>query len=138
MLAIKLVSEGKTPSAACKEVGIPLGRLLHHTKRDFVLEAAYEEAQQVGREHLADMLVNIDQVHSDPSVARIISKNIQWLLERRDRKRYGQTITVEKEGSAGDEIIAALHKAIDRIPMAEPVKVIEHRPFPQIAGGSDV
>ncbi len=64
------------------------------------------------------MLVDIDKVHSNPSMARVISANIQWLLERRKPEKFGARIQVSMNNNATTALISALDKAMDRIPVA--------------------
>lgn len=112
------ISDGKTPTRACEERGLTLASLRYAIKADDELAAMFKEALEIGNDALADTLVDIDRVHSEASMANVISKNIQWLLERRNPDKYGARVTVNSENNVSKALVAALDAAIHRIPIA--------------------
>ena len=127
---IHQISEGVTPSEACNRNGTTLAALRYHISKDEEIEALFKDAMDVGNDALADQLVDIDKLHSNPAMASVISKNIQWLLERRASGKYGARVQVSMENNATKEFLAVLDKAMDRIPTASVPQV------PQITDAS--
>lgn len=123
MQVLQAIADGATPSAACKEHGLSLASLRYHLKNDDELRVLFDEALDIGSDALADLLVDIDKLHSAPAMAGVISKNIQWVLERRKPDKFGARVQVSMENNATKTLIGALDAAIARIPMAT---------FPQI------
>jgi hypothetical protein len=103
---------------ACQEVGISRGALLNHVRQHPELQVEFDKAIEDADDTLAEILVDIDQIHSDAKMAAVVSKNIQWLLARRRPAKFGDRITVTNEGGSADKVIVeALRAAIDRIPL---------------------
>lgn len=113
MQAIRLVSEGKTASEAIIRCGVTWAQWYRWTKKEPLAEML-AQAVQHGYDVMAEMLINIDQVHSDPAMANVISKNIQWFLARMKPSRYGDRVINEHHITADKEIIEALLRAKDR------------------------
>lgn len=112
------IADGMAPHQACKDEGTTLAAFKHAMSIEPDLKTLFDEALETGSEVLADMLLHIDQEHSDPRFARIISDNIKWLLERRKPDKYGQRVQVSMENNATKTMMEILDKAIDRIPVA--------------------
>lgn len=123
MAILQEIADGVTPSEACKKNGTSLASLRYHLAQDEELEALFKDALDVGNDALADQLIDIDKIHSNPAMASVISKNIQWLLERRASARYGARVQVSMENNATKEFLAVLDKAMDRIPTASAPQV---------------
>ncbi len=115
---LQLIADGETPLEACRAHGMSLASLKYHLRNDDELKALFDDALDVGSDALADMLVNIDKIHSSPAMAGVISKNIQWVLERRKPDKYGARVQVSMENTATTTLIRALDAAVARIPMA--------------------
>lgn len=112
------IGEGVTVAQACQNQFIKVATFYNAVKRDNEVATMFAEALEVGNDVLADMLINIDKHHSDARMAGVISKNIQWVLERRAPKKFGQRVTIENGDSIASKSLAeALNKALDRIPM---------------------
>ncbi len=118
MQVLQKIADGATPRQACLEYGMSLASLKYHLKNDVEMKELFDDALDTGSDALADMLVDIDKVHSNPSMARVISANIQWLLERRKPEKFGARIQVSMNNNATTALISALDKAMDRIPVA--------------------
>lgn len=116
LTVLQQIADGATPSRACADNGMTLASLKYHLKHDDELKALFDDALETGSDALADMLVNIDQVHSNPAMANVISKNVQWLLERRKPEKYGARLEISTGNRATTALIAALDAAIHRIP----------------------
>lgn len=118
LAVLQEIANGETPKRACEIHDTTLAALRYHLKQDEELKAMFDDALATGNDALADMLINIDQVHSAPAMAGVISKNIQWYLERRDPTKFGARVQVDMNNNATQKLIGALDAAIARIPMA--------------------
>jgi hypothetical protein len=116
MVVLQDIANGETPSNACKTHGTTLASLRYHIKQDDELKALFDDALSIGNDALADLLINIDTVHSAPAMAGVISKNIQWYLERRDPTKFGARVQVDMNNNATLKLVTALDAAIARIP----------------------
>ncbi len=105
---------GDTLTQACSVCGISYRAYLDAVKADPHLQTIHDEAINISQDVQADKLANIDTVVSDPKMAAVISKNIQWLLSRRQPQKYGDKITVQHETSRDKAIIARLLAAKSR------------------------
>lgn len=122
MKAIDLLRDGNTLHRACALAGISRHVFVTHVAKNPELQQVFDDALSEADDTLAEILVDIDQVHSDAKMAAVVSKNIQWLLSRRRPERYGDKITVKTESSADQEIVGALKMALQRIPVpAQPL-----------------
>lgn len=113
---ISRVREGETTTKACSEYGLSVSTFLRHVRADETMGLQFDEALQESYDRLAEKLIHIDEDFPDAKMAKVISGNIQWLLERRKPEGYGKRITVENTGSADKRILEALAAAIERIP----------------------
>jgi len=119
LYAIQELGQGYTLSQACDRANITVAVFNGYIKRDPQLAEMYQEAEQRAFDALADALVNIDnhRIHgqSDPKMAGIISKNIQWYLSKKDPKRFGERVTVEHDVKVDVVITSALNRAKARL-----------------------
>lgn len=113
---VQLLATGETLRKACKEHHINVAAFRALVAQEPQLKAMYDEAVEIGNDMLADMLVNIDSECADARMAGVLSKNIQWLLERRQADKFGARVTVQTSNEASKLLAEALNKAIDRIP----------------------
>lgn len=114
---VTLVAAGETVREACKRAYISATGFNVLVKKEPRLQEMLQEALRFRNEMLADMLVNIDKEVADPRMAGVVSKNIQWVLERNEPDKYGAKLTLQGGGDAASKLLAeALNKAIDRIP----------------------
>lgn len=116
LAVLQSIADGATPRQACLDNGLSLASLKYHLNNDAELKALFDDALETGSDALADMLVDIDKVHSNPAMASVISKNIQWLLERRKPDKFGARMQVSMENNATTGLLKALEAAIHRIP----------------------
>lgn len=123
LLAVDLVRGTQGSSAriytlttACQEAGISRTSFLKYIRSDPDLLSLFEDAENESYDLLAEQSINIDQIHSDPKMAAVISKNIQWFLARKKPKEYGDRVSVDVTLQADKTIIAALQAAKARIP----------------------
>lgn len=123
LAVLQMIADGATPSKACKDNGLTLAALKYHLNNDEELKTLFDDALEVGSDALADLLVDIDTVHSNPAMASLISKNIQWVLERRKPDKFGARVQVSMENNVTKTLLGALDAAIHRIPMASPPRV---------------
>ena len=126
-----LQQTGDTLTQACSVQGISYRAYLDAVKADPNLQTIHDEAISISQDVQADKLVNIDKVVSDPKMAAVISKNIQWLLSRRQPQKYGDRITVQHETSRDKAIIerlqAAKRRAIEYLnpgPVEDAIEII--------------
>lgn len=115
---IDSVAAGTTLTRTCRLLQFPVARFLSIVKSNPELAEAYEVALQIGYDILAEKLVDADtELSSDPAVANVLSKNIQWFLTKRDKKRYGehsvQEIHVTADKTITDALAAARQRAVD-------------------------
>lgn len=118
----QLVAAGDTVTEACKKHQITVAGYRAALRREPILQEMNDEALSVRNEIYNDMLVNIDLYHSDSKMAAVVSKNIQWVLERNEPEKFGQRLVVDPNNEASKLLAEALNKAIDRIPGAAPVR----------------
>lgn len=115
MTAIDLISQGYTKTKACDTCGISTVLFDRYVSNNDVLRDVYGEAEQRGYDTLADILLEIDSNaiygSSDPKMAAVISKNIQWYLSRKRPKEYGDRVSVDVTISADKAIVEALARA---------------------------
>lgn len=118
MKALDLIGLGRTRTVACDEAGISVASFIQHIKADAGLQGLLEEAEQRGYDALCDVLLSIDRDQhygqSDPKMAAIISKNIQWVLSKRRPKEFGERVAVDINVTADKAIIGALERARNR------------------------
>lgn len=125
--------EGYTLTQACKRQHTSRRVIIGMMGKDATLQKMVSEAAIESEDMMADLLVNIDQHHPDPKMAKVISDNIKWLLARRRGADYGDRMVVESRNTSQDEaIISALREAIGRIPIPEkPIEdIIDVTPEP--------
>lgn len=118
---LKVLSEfegGQTLTRSCRNAGITVRVFKKWVADSQELTDLYEEADTLGYDAMAEALVNIDnhEIHgtSDAKMAAVISKNIQWLLERRKPREYGNKVSVEVNIAADRAITDALNRGKQR------------------------
>lgn len=115
---IKLVSEGETVVKGCKQLFITVAQFRATCAREPDLQTMLAEAEEMRDDILADMLVDLEELPSDPKMAAIYSKNIQFLLERRRPAKYGRVAENLNPDNEQNRLLAeALRSAVDRIPL---------------------
>lgn len=116
--AIDQIAQGHTKTAACEMVGVSVRTFNHVVKQDELLAELFEAAEDQSYDVMADSLVNISDNTlfgtTDPRLAAVVSKNVQWLLAHRRKKKYGEVVTVEHDIKADKEIIDALQRGRER------------------------
>jgi hypothetical protein len=129
LAAIDLISSGHTESTACDESNVGLNTFKNYIKNNPQLQDMYAEALQRGYDALADALLSPDNHHlygqSDAKMAKVVSDNIKWFLERKDSKRYGQRVEINHHLSADKAITQALLAARNRVALPEPDDAID-------------
>lgn len=118
MRVIDLISQGRTKTSACDEVQISTNAYDAAVNANEVLHDIAVAAETRGQDTLADVLLEINS-HAyygttDPKMAAILSKNIQWYLSRKRPKDYGDRVTVQHEITADKIIVDALTRGKDR------------------------
>jgi hypothetical protein len=113
LYAIDKISQGLTETAACDEANIKIATFRNYIKNDSLLQEQLAEAEQRGRDAMADALVQIDNHsiygQSNPQMAKVVSDNIKWLLSKRDAKRFGEKLEVTHNITADRAITDALN-----------------------------
>jgi len=109
---IDLISQGYTKTSACDENNIHMTTFDNYIKNNLTLQELLIEAEQRCYDAMADALLNPDNHdiygHSDPKMAKVQSDNMKWFLDKKDRKRYGERVTVDHNLTADKAIVAAL------------------------------
>jgi hypothetical protein len=113
---IDLVAAGNTIRAALQKTpGITRMQFKRMVAADPNLQAMYAEAVECFKDANFDLLLNIDDDpemgRSDPKMAAVISKNIQFALGALEPDKYGPQVKVTHNVTASQEIIAALTAA---------------------------
>lgn len=116
----QLVAAGDTVTEACKKHAITVAGYRAALKREPILQEMNDEALSVRNEIYNDMLVNIDLYHSDSKMAAVVSKNIQWVLERNEPEKFAARNVVDPNNEVSKLLAEALNRAMDRIPSASP------------------
>ena len=118
MRVIDYLREGKTLKSACDLAGVSRPAVLAYVRKDEDLSKLFDAALEEADDTLAEILIDIDQVHSDAKMAAVVSKNIQWFLARRRPNKFGDRMIVSNEGSSADRtLVEALREALKRIPL---------------------
>lgn len=118
LYAINVLGQGNTLTEACDQANIEVPTFKRYVENDATLQDLYADAEQRSYDAMADALVNIDnhKIHgqSDARMAKVISDNIKWVLEKRDNKRFGQRVEVKHEVTMDRAITEALNAARNR------------------------
>lgn len=118
LYAIDLISQGKTRTTACDEANITIAVFENYTKGDKQLQDLLVEAETRGYDAMCDLLMSIDNHktmgRSDAKMAKVISDNIKWILERRRPKQFGARLDVNHTITADRAILDALSAARSR------------------------
>lgn len=122
--ALDLISQGWTRSKACTHVGITVRVFIATIKEDRELMAMLEEANVLGDDALFDALLDPETnpliMTTDPKKLKVYSDNIKWVLERRNRERFGQQTKITQEVTVAFAITDELQKARARSQLALP------------------
>lgn len=131
---IDLIMEGRTQTAACDEVRIPVRTFKDYIKNNTQLQAMLEEAEQRGADAMADALLDPDgdgvYGRTDPKMAKIMSENIKFVLGKRFSKKYGDKLEVTHNITADRAIIDALNAGKNRAAMLDYDDVIDVQAIP--------
>lgn len=125
MFAIERVRLGETLTVACQSAGITTTAFRRIVAMDNAINELYAEAKANGDDILGDRLLTLHEEESDPRLVAILSKNIQWLLERRN-KAYSPRIEHNHTHGADRDLIAALARGRERV--MQVTHVIENAP----------
>jgi len=120
--ALELISQGRTQTFACDEAGISIHAFEKATDNDTSLQRLRIEAERRGYDALADGLLTINVLRkpdgsdnpyaeTNPQMAKVVSDNIKWVLDKRDRKRFGAHVEIKHEITADKAITDALDAA---------------------------
>lgn len=118
MRAIDRISQGDTPTKACRAEGVAVQTMQRWLKANPELAALYEEAEQVGHDTLADTLLDLNELSAITNAngekeLKIAAENVKWYLARRNR-RYNERVVVEHNHTADKAVIEALNKGKQR------------------------
>jgi len=117
MQALDWISQGRTPTDACRMVCLSTFQF-KQALRDPLFEALAVDAMERGADALADILLNIDSDavygDTDVKVMKIKSDNIKWWLSKRFNQQYGEKIVVENTFTADKAITEALARGKER------------------------
>lgn len=109
LAVIRDVEDGKTVTEACRNNGTKWSVFKRIVAKDERLQGLMEDALQTNYDVLADELINVDSRFEDDSkMAATWSKNVQWVLARRDQARFGDRMITEHKVTADKVIIEAL------------------------------
>lgn len=139
LLVLTALSEGQIETRACVEAGIPVGTFRKYVTQTPELQEQYEEALILGRDALAEALLDPDGqmsdhmfARSDPKMAKVMSDNIKWFLSKKDVKRFGDRMEVNVHHSADTAITEALAAARGRTSLLAPPTDVVDAQFEEI------
>lgn len=127
MRVIELVAEGRTLTAACRDVRMPYGTFRKLLASSETLRDLYAEAEHQSYDLMAEALLEIETHElygtQDARMAKVMSDNIKWLLSKRRPKDFGDKVQVEVNVTADRAIVDALerakHRAIAHAPIID-------------------
>ncbi len=132
MKVLSLMSEGRSVSSSCDEVGIAVPAFRRVIDSDPAFVSMYDEAVTRGHDALADALLEIDRhAHygsADTKQQKITSDNIKWLLASRDSKRFGNRVAVDVNVTADRAIVEALSRRRSRSEQRQVSEIIDVTP----------
>jgi hypothetical protein len=91
---INLTQEGRTLKQVAGDCGISPVTILELCERDAIFGERYRKAQIAGLRVYADRLLTIADDEPDIQRAALHSRNWQWVLSRRLRAEYGDSVDV--------------------------------------------
>jgi hypothetical protein len=91
---INLTQEGRTLKQVASDCGIAPVTILELCERDAIFGERYRKAQIAGLRVYADRLLTIADDEPDIQRAALHSRNWQWVLARRLRNEYGDSVDV--------------------------------------------
>lgn len=120
MYALERIVEGNSPTEACRKANIPYRMFVKLVKEDNELAMLADEAQQLGADTMADLLLSLDRAENpyfttDEKKQKIISDNIKWVLARRFNKKYGERVEIKQEVTVSHVITSQLEAARERV-----------------------
>lgn len=115
--------DGDTLSEACAMMRLNPAAVGLTMRDDVTFDAAIRQAQAFRVDIMVDKLENISEYESDPIMAGVISKNIQFVASKRLRRVYGDKLDVNHTHTIN--IKDAMEAARNRV-------LIEHQPNPLI------
>jgi len=119
MYALERIVEGMSPTKACAKANIPYRMFTKLVKEDTELALLADEAQQLGADTMADLLLSLDDPSNpyfttDEKKQKIISDNLKWVLARRFNKKYGERVEIKQEITVSHVITSQLEAARER------------------------
>lgn len=104
---------------------------IHSADEEFLREnydaftSRFARACEAGAGALAERLLEIASEHDNPAMARVVSQNMQWYLERVHRKSYAPSVDINVNQQIS--ISSALSEARARIsrPIIDPQDIID-------------
>jgi len=91
---ISYIYDGESISEACGLLRLNPAAVGLTMRDDITFAKSVRDAQAFRVEVLTDKLENISEYESDPIMAGVMSKNIQWLASKRLRAIYGDKMDV--------------------------------------------
>lgn len=125
MVALDYIGRGYTHTRACDAAGISIPAFKKYIATSQELQDLLHDAEQRSYDAMADALLNIDSNplygSSEAAMASVISRNIQWVLSKRDKRRFGDKVEHTHNITADRAIIDALNAGKARASLAAPV-----------------
>lgn len=141
MKVLSLMSEGRSVSSSCDEVGITVPAFRSVIDSDPVFVSMYDEAVTRGHDALADALLEIDRHphygSSDTKQQKVTSDNIKWVLSKRDSKRFGERVAVDVNVTADRAIVEALSRRRSRSEQRQISEIIDVTPTTVVDAGAN-
>ena len=92
--AIAEITRGAFPRKTLEKYKITFQQEEFLRKNYDAYESALGQAREAGAAAMAERLVDIASEHDNPAMARVVSQNMQWYLERVHRKAYAPSVDV--------------------------------------------
>jgi hypothetical protein len=129
---INLTQEGRTLKQVASDCGIAPVTILELCERDAIFGERYRKAQIAGLRVYADKLLTIADDEPDIQRAALHSRNWQWVLSRRLRAEYGDSVDVRvtERVDVGSILSEARARLRARTVDAETLQVLPVNPAP--------
>jgi hypothetical protein len=111
---IDVMQTGETVVTSCQKAGVSVAAFYAAKRRSPELQSAFEAAQEIQLDVMADDIFNIHVRVRDPLMARVVSENRRWLLGKRNPLKFGEKMPIDDARNA--DLTAILREAVARIP----------------------
>lgn len=112
---------GKTDAQICRKFKLEPLALIKLRLANPKFKEVTEYAREYGMDWLADSLIDgrgvPPEFSGDPRLLKVYSENVRWLLSKRAKSKYGDSVDVNVTGEIS--LVSALNKAQERARVIE-------------------